>query len=530
MAGPSRRTTFVGGLWNTAAMVVPMLSALLLSVVIARRLGPAELGAQSVVAYTGGLVGSLVVMAATHCTTQVMGAAYGADDVRRLATLRRLSGVVHVSGGVLAGLLLVGVGSARDHTLAWVFIGLVTFLDALGWSSGSRLIARSGWSEVSRLRLVSQIAASLLGVLAVLLGGGVAAVFGVQVLTSAWLTTSLHRRERREWRAWAGRVLPSAKVALRPLARLWGLFVLSAALVQIVDKRIELLFLDAFRSRQEVAVYAVAFSLVTVAVTIPGALLGAALPAIAAASTADGVTSLHGHLRRAERVAVLFGFLLCAALATVGPPLILVFWGEGLHGAASLMPLMALSVLLVPLPTLLQTFWTGIGRLGPVLLANGLGAVADLGTALALVPPLGVTGAALANVVAQSVACAAIVVWSRRHGAAVGASPGDLLRFAGVAALSGGAAAAAAYALGDVSQVLALVGAAVAFVVVLAVVGLLAGLVPGEDADWIADIVPHPVRPALAVVGGQRWARASRQATAPGRAVRPAHHRHPRSR
>lgn len=517
MSGPGRRTTFVGGLWNAAAMVVPLLSTVLLSVVIARRLGPTELGAQSVISYTGSLVGSLVIIAATNCTTQVMAAAYGAEDEGRLAMLRRLSGIVHFTGGVLAGLVLTGIGTAQDHTLAWVLIGLVTFLDALGWSSGSRLIARSGWSVVSRLRLVSQIAASLLGVVAVLLGGGVAGVFAAQVLTSAWLATCLRRRDRRER---AARAVPPAPVALRPLASLWGLFVVSVALAQIVDKRIELLFLDAFRSRHDVAVYAVAFSLVTVAVTVPSALTNAAVPGIAAAASADGVTSLHGHLRRAGRLAVLSGFLMCAALATVGPSLILVFWGEGLRGAASIMPVMALSVLLVPLPVLLKVFWTGIGRLGPVLFANSLGALADVGVAVALIPPLGVVGAAAANLTAQVVTCAAIVVWSRRQGAPVGTSPKHLLRCAIVAALSGGAAAAAAFALGDVSRVVALAAAAAAFVVVLVVVGLLGGLVPGEDADWLADTLPAPVRPALVVIGGLRWARTPREPAAPEPAVR----------
>ena len=512
MAGPGRRATFVGGLWNVAAMVVPLLSTVALSVVIARRLGPAELGAQSLVSYVGSLVSSLVIIGATNCTIQVMASAYGADDPGRLAALGRLSALVHVTGGVLAGLLLGGIGTTRDHALSWALIGVVTFLDALGWSYGSRLVAHHGWRVVSPLRLVSQIAASVLGIGAVLLGSGVAGVFGAQVLTSAWLTFCLRRRDLRDR---PQHPVPAARVALRPLASLWGLFVLSAGLAQIVDRRVELIFLDAFGTAEDVAVYAVAFSLVTVAVTVPLSLSGAAMPGIAAAAGADSVAGLYGHLRRAGRLATLAGFLMSAALATVGPSLVLVFWGESLRGAASILPVMGLGVLLVPVPVLLKSFWTGVGRLGPVLLANGIGALADLGVAAALIPRLGVPGAVAANVSAQLVTCTVVVAYTRRHGASVGTSPGYLLRCAVVAALSGGAALVATAALTDVSRLLALIGGSLAFAAVLAGIGLVAGLVPAEDADWLAGTVPAAARPALAIFGGLRWARNRQKPPAP---------------
>ncbi|MCU1612486.1 MAG: Membrane protein involved in the export of O-antigen and teichoic acid, partial [Frankiales bacterium] len=80
MTAPSRRDTFAGGLWNVASMVVPLLSTVLLSAVIARRLGSLELGAQSFVSYVASLVSGLVITAATNCSTQLMASAYGARN------------------------------------------------------------------------------------------------------------------------------------------------------------------------------------------------------------------------------------------------------------------------------------------------------------------------------------------------------------------------------------------------------------------------------------------------------------------
>ena len=503
MTGPDRRSTFIGALWHAASMLLPLISTVLLSSVIARVLGTDELGAQSLIAYLGSLVSGIVVTAATNCAVQVMATAHGAGDGGRLAALSRLSGRMHLIGGVVAGFVLGAIGAFRDHPLAWVLIGLVVFVDALGWSHGGRLVARHGWRAVSPLRLASQFAASLLGVGAVMLGLGLAGVFGAQLLASAWLALMLRRRDVRARPS--GDAAPAA-LALRPLTKLWGLFILTVGLSEIVDKRVELVFLDAFRSAHEVAVYAVSFSLVTVGVTVPAAVAAASIPGIAAAASASPDV-LGAHLARAGRVALLAGCLLAAGLAAVGPSAIVAFWGAGLDDARAVVPWIALSVLFVPLPVLCSSYWTGVGHLAPVLVTTAAGAVVDLGAAAVLVPAWGVAGAVTANVAAQVVTCALIVGYTRRRVAPLGVPLPYAARFVGTAALGGGAAWAVARGLDVVSPLLGLVAGTVVFCVVVGGAGVLAGLVPGGDADWLAETLPAVARPALVAVGGLRWAR-----------------------
>ncbi|MGY1914638.1 lipopolysaccharide biosynthesis protein [Blastococcus sp. SYSU DS0973] len=507
MTDLSRRATFVGGLWSVASVVFPLISTLLLSIVIARRLGSAELGEQSVIAYVGSSVAGMVVFAATRCAMQVMAAAHGRGDSGQAAAMDRLSRRVHVVAGVVAGLGMASFGILRDHALAWALIGLVTFIDAIGWSYGARLIAQRGWRAVSPLRLMSQIVAALLGVVAVLLGGGIAWVFAAQVLTSTWLTVILRRRDERTRRS--DDVAPS-RLTLRPLGRLWLLFILLAALTQVVDKRMELLFLDFFRSPHEVAVYAVAFSLVTVAVTVPGALTSAAIPGIAAAGAADGSGSLGVHLRRAARLASVAATFLTAGLAALGPSVVVLFWGAELQDAAAILPWMAISVLFVPTRVLLEAYWTGVDRLPPVLWATGAGALADIVVAAALVPPFGIAGAVAANVAAQVVACGLLVGYTRRHAPGVRTSGRHLVRAGAPAIVAGAAGWLAAGACAGPGPLIALVAGAGAFLAVVVVVGLVGGLVPAEDADWLVGTLPTAAQPALVTVGGLRWAQARR--------------------
>ena len=508
MAAPSRRATFVGALWSVASIVFPLFSTLLLSVVIARRLGSEELGAQSVIAYVGSSVAGVVVFALTRCAMQVMAAAHGRGDSGRLASLDRLSQRVHVAGGLAAGLGMAGIGAFRDHQLAWVLIGLVTFIDAIGWSHGARLIAQQGWRSVSPLRLMSQLVAALLGVAAVLLGGGIEWVFAVQVLTSTWLTITLWRRDRSCRRI--DDAVPSP-LTLRSLGRLWLLYILLMLLSQVVDKRMELIFLDAFGSAHEVAVYAVAFSLVAVAVTVPSALAGAAIPGIAAAGAADASGNLRAHLRRAARLASMAACLLTAGLVALGPPVVVLFWGAALQDAAAILPWMAISVLFVPIRVLYEAYWTGVDRLPPVLWATGAGALVDIIAAAALVPPFGIAGAVAANVTAQVVVCGLLVGYTRRHAPGVRMSGRQLLRAAAPAVAAGAAGWLAAAACAGAGPLVTLLAGAGAFLAVVLVIGLLVGLVPPDDAEWLVGTLPAAARPVLVAVGGLRWARARRE-------------------
>ena len=135
--------------------------------------------------------------------------------------------------------------------------------------------------------------------------------------------------------------------------------------------------------------------------------------------------------------------------------------------------------------------------------------IVDLGVAAALVPGLGVAGAVTANVAAQAVTCVLIVGYTRRRVAPLGVPLPYLARFVAAAVLGGGSAWAVARALDGIHPLLGLAAGAVVLAVVVGAVGVLAGLVPAGDADWLAETLPAVARPALVAVGGLRWARAA---------------------
>jgi O-antigen/teichoic acid export membrane protein len=493
-------------------MVVPLFSTLVLSVVIARRLGPAALGQQSVISYVGALVSGVVIAAVTNCSIQAASSANGANDFGRLESLRRLSGRAHVVAGLACAGAVVAMGLGRAYALAWGFMALTVLLDACGWAHGSRIVALRGWHAVSPMRLVSQLASSLVGVAAVLFGAGIVGVFAAQALSSAALLMGLRWRDR-------GLTVPRpatlSPLSIRQLARLWGLFLVSMLLGQIVDKRVELLFLDAYRSAHEVAVYAVAFSLVTVAVTVPASLAGAMVPGIAAVESSSAAAELPTHLYRAARLANVSALVLTAGLMSIGPAAILVIWGPELNAAASILPWMAASVLFLPVRALYGAYWTGVGRLSVALVSSGVAAAVDLGLAWLLVPDHGVGGAVAANLAAQVVGCWLITRVTRARVKGDHGHLGDLVRPAIVCAGAGGAAAAVTALL---PGLVGLVAGTVLFVALLAGLSAVIGLVAAQDGAWLAGALPRAAAPVVAIAVG-RQARSS-AGTASGRTSR----------
>lgn len=487
-SGGTGRTALSGGLWNAASLVLPLGSTLALSVVIGRVLGPDLLGEQSLIAFVTSLVTSLGIFSFTNASIQMLAASSGADDAARTAHLARWSSSAHLLGGGAAAVFLVvfGTGHGTLHS-AWYAAAACALLDAVGWALAAQVVARKGWAAVSRRRLLAQGLSPLLGIAAVLLGAGVLGVFASQTAVSLVLTLALWRLH--------GNTVGSAvrrregRPAWRPVARLWGLFALSAVIGQVVDRRVEFLFLQRYSPARELAMYSVAFNVVGVALTVCTSVIGSAVPAVAASHAAGREDAVQAGLARASRLLVVLSVLLAAGVVALGPATVRLFYGAPFDDAAGLAPWLAVSLLFVPVGHLYSVYWTAVGRLAPVLVSGGAAACLDLGLSAVLIPSYGASGAVAANVGAQVLAALTLsaYTWAR------GNTP-DLegRRVVLAAALGVVACLVARGATGVLPGLLGLVlGAAVLLVV--SVVGLRGlRLLPAPDVAWLTAILPGP--------------------------------------
>ncbi len=267
------------------------------------------------------------------------------------------------------------------------------------------------------------------------------------------------------------------------------MFTGSLLISQIVQRRIELVFLDRYHDGPTVAMFSVAANVITIPVVLTSTLIGASLPAIAARYVQDpaAVTAVMG---RTARVVCTLGVLLSAATLAVGPGLVRTAYGAEFTQAAEIVRYLALMLLVVPLGQVCTTLWTGIGRLAPVLWSGGTAAVVDVLLSLLLIPPFSLTGAIIATFAAQTVGAVLILGYTVRRGIVLQLAP---LRLLAAVLVSAVAAAAAIGVRAEVDGLLGDLAAGTVFLVLAAAGVRLARVFAADDLTWLADALPGPV-------------------------------------
>jgi O-antigen/teichoic acid export membrane protein len=232
--------------------------------------------------------------------------------------------------------------------------------------------------------------------------------------------------------------------------------------------------LAALRDAGTVGIYSVGNTIGDKAVSIPMfAFAAAAGPLLMTAYERAGRGELERLMREYTRVLLLVGAPVVAAVAAVADPLVSVLAGRTLYGqAAEVAPIVAFGSLLFGFVAIPAAGLTSTKRTRELFYAAGIGLMANVLANLALIPPFGMMGAAIATPIGTGVYLVAVFAWAR-HRAAWHLPVGTLVR---CALASGGSYVAARLAVGlpsseVVAVVVGLVVAAASYVALLWLLG-----------------------------------------------------------
>lgn len=487
-----RRGALVGGLWNAAQMVLPLLGTTMLSVVLGRLLGPELLGVQSLISYSEAMLAGVLVMSLNTAAVQLMSSALGSRDTQRIDSYARWVMIGQLANGLVSALILIVVGLRSDHQLAWILAGITGLLNAIGWGYASRIIAETGsWTAVARWRLITQMLAQLTAAVAVLLGAGLTAVFGANLVSAVLLTFAL--------RPMARKVRSRARRIPRDMTRLWALFLVRSVLLQVVAQRIEFLFLAAYSTPDQIAMYSIPFMVVTAVVMVPGSIITAGMPAMAARQGAGQGAEVADHLGFAVRVTVAASVPLTFALAILGPPLITVLYGSEYVEAGVLLAWLSPLVLVLPAASVAETYWNGLADLRLPIGTAVVAAVLDLVFCFILIPRFDALGAAWANLIGQGIGAIALLLATRRLRPSVHLPWLNLLRTTVAMAVL---AAVTMWVLSVLSGIAGLLMGCLVAGLGAALYGRTAGFMGRSDALWLRDVLPHRVQFLMPFVSG----------------------------
>ena len=227
-----------------------------------------------------------------------------------------------------------------------------------------------------------------------LLHAGVKGAVGAWLCTQAIAAAVVLVGGRDLWLPWS-----SAGVNRRELPPFFLLGVRAGIvnLVALVNYRIELMLLEAFRSLHAVGVYSVAVSLAELLWLVSGTL---SMVTVAPALQTDSDRTSAEIVARTLRHTLILTATGALAVGAVSIPMIPVVFGRPFHG--SIGPLLLLlpgAVAYAPASVLSTYFSMRLGKLRFPLIVAGLSAATTAVACLALIPPFGALGAAGASTI-----------------------------------------------------------------------------------------------------------------------------------
>lgn len=303
-------------------------------------------------------------------------------------------------GGVFAELLSDGYGS-----LAWALTAVLVPVVFIDWTTHGQLQGMMRFGFFNVLLVGSQVAYAvvvvvLLGVFNLGVAGGVIAA-GAQsaVMIVGSLTVILRDGAPRLDRALLRRMLH------------YGSRVQVGAIFQITNARLDVIVLHFFRPLTQVGYYVVAENIAELVITLARAFQGGVLPLVSRYEGEDRQAATSVDAVRHYGILAALGVLGDAVLGSL-----VIFFAFGSQFRPAIVPMLILlpGIWFLGVGVVIQGDLGGRGRPGASSALAGLAAGATVVLDFALIPPLGVIGAALASVVAYTTFGFASLVTLRR--------------------------------------------------------------------------------------------------------------------
>jgi O-antigen/teichoic acid export membrane protein len=488
----SGQTVLVGGAWNALSLLAPEVFTLLISVMVARSLGPEQTGLQSFISFVQF---SLILLLATgipSALTRFSGEVLGRKRPSGVRLLLGWAWRAQIASALVGVAILVGVAFTQPELrVAWMLAAATCGLLVLHAVPSSALIGLQRWRDVTIVGLVTggvgtaAVAGALLG------GAGLTGIFAVEATVAAvnlaW-TTSKARRALAE--------VPPEEVTPRPpwasalrtdMVRYAVSATAQAAVHLVVWRRSEFFFLARYSPPTELAFYSIAFAASSALVKLPQSLALTLLPAVATLFGEGKTDRICAGSRRAMRLLLVLSLPMTAGGIALGPAVLGLVYGDDFRRAGTVVVIMLVVFPIVPLYHLAAGILQGVGRINTLLGVNIVASVVTLTMCTFLVPSNGAVGAAVASAGAQAVG-SVLALWGARR-----ALPSFDWRVPGLwrtllaAAGTGGAAGAPIAILG--SGVLGLGAGVVAGALAFVGLALLLRIVLPEDAAWLHDHV-----------------------------------------
>ncbi len=412
----TRRHLGAGAALSVVVQGGPLLAAAVLSIVLARTIGPSANGHFALLVTLEGITALVVSLGLTAGITYEVSRRRW--SVQRAFRTSYVAALALGSAGLLGGLAVFALLHAS------VFSGISTWVAVLALCSlppvlayqyaDSIMLGRERYEAFAGLELSHSLTLLLIGAVLAIPFGLTGAVIGLfaAALVAALAGASLLAGEARR-----DSVVDRGE-SLRPAFR-FGLQTWGANLLQQINYRFDVLILGGFATAKDVGVYSVALTLTSVAWVLPQGLQTVLFPRAASLDESARLGEVSEQesdvaVAKAVRHSVLLTLpaaLLISALLVVAVP---VLYGPKFGETTSLGFVLLPGVLLLGIGKVLTSAIAGRGFPRYMLYSGVISALLTLAFYLALIPTFHAWGAAVASSISYSLMALLWLLFFRR--------------------------------------------------------------------------------------------------------------------
>lgn len=477
-----------GATWSAVSSVLALPLAILVSVVVARTLGPQGYARFAYLTFLIPLLIALTDLGFAQATSRSVSQAFASGDLGRT---RELLGKALGWNLVRLPLLCVLVlAIARPGTLGAVLVVAFLAISTAGGGLVFSLHAENRGATLAKLAVAEGLAVAIAPMIAALLGASPTTVWAAAFAAGAaaapaWLLTANPQLRR-------AALTPRLPRGLSPAFWRFGILALASSTgYLLVFSRSEVVILEALGEDRALAVFALAYGLSQRLTTPVDTLLGPLTTALSALAGAHPHRFRAG-FERAVRLSAFAAAFLAAAALTGTALLAPLMYGDAYAGVGlAFLALAAVSLLQsVAQPYTAHAYASG--RPAVLLRVLAIALVVDVALAFVLIPLLGLWGAVAANAVGGLTALG-LIVRSVAGRASLRLAEVPAARLTALTLTS--AAAAGAAGLGGGWLLHEAVGVLMAFFAgtgtFLAASRVTGGLLPAADVEALLTVLPR---------------------------------------
>lgn len=399
-------------LWIALDVVSALIGGAVISVLVARLMGPERLGHFSYVMWVAGMAGTLATSGIAVALRRYAAEAVGRSDWVTVRALVRTT----FRWQAVAATVVISSGTAVVVTLVPPQHRAFTLLAVLSVFPFMLMAISAGAVEATQ-RYDKSVKASVMGNLTNLLGTIAAVAFGwdlvgltAALLASRLLDCILRYRAYRE--CFASIPDTPSRESLDPslrgrVVRFAGQTTVLLAINVVVWDRSEVFFLKQLGPIQEVGFYSLSFSIVRQVLTIPG-ILAAAAGANLLVEQGRDPARLGSVAAQVVRFLGLLSFPLALGLAAISGPLVRLLYGEAFRPAIPVLVVVAVLGLSNAFLMTAEHLLAATENQGFRWRWGAVAAALNITFDLLFIPWAGALGAAVANGLAQGVATAGL--------------------------------------------------------------------------------------------------------------------------